>query len=85
MKVLCERPLQIYLRPDQDTALRQLAKKESVSIAELVRRSVDRLLMNVPIENDPAMRLVGLGHSGKGDLAERHDYYLARRLRKKGH
>jgi hypothetical protein len=37
------------------------------------------------IEDDPALKIIGLGHSGKGDLAERHDYYLARRLRKKGH
>ena len=83
MKTLRERPIQVYLRPDQDRALRQLAEKEKVSIAELVRRGVDRLLKEVPVEEDPAMHLIALGNSGKGDLAERHDYYLAQALRRK--
>jgi len=83
MKTMRERPFQIYLRPDQDRALRQLAEKEKVSIAELVRRGVDRVLMDMPLKEDPAMRLIGLGESGKGDLARAHDRYLARAHRRK--
>jgi hypothetical protein len=28
------------------------------------------------VEEDPAMELMGMGGSGKGDMAERHDRYL---------
>ncbi len=77
MKKLRERPLQIYLRPDQDKALRQMAQTEKVSIAELVRRGVDKLLTDVPPEQDPLLELIGIGRSGIRDLSENHDYYLA--------
>ena len=83
MKMLHERPLQIYLRPDQDKALRQIAEKEKISLAELVRRGIDRLLLDAPVENDPTMRLIGLGRSGKGDLSVAHDRYVAKTLRRK--
>ncbi len=78
MKTLRERPLQIYLRPDQDKALRQIAEKEKVSLAELVRRGVDRLLVEIPVENDPAMKIIGLGRSRKRNLARDHDRYIVR-------
>lgn len=76
MRKLRERPIQIYLRPDQDAALRSLAKQEKVAIAELVRRGIDQLLVQIPVEQDPALRIVGLGRSGLGDLAENHDKYI---------
>ncbi|MBI3740342.1 MAG: ribbon-helix-helix protein, CopG family [Chloroflexi bacterium] len=78
-----ERPLQIYLRPDQDRALRRMAEKEKISIAELIRRGVDRVLMDAPLKDDPAMRLIALGESGKSDLARAHDKYIARAHRRK--
>ncbi len=56
--------------------MRQVAKQERVSIAELVRRGVDRLLSKLPIENDPAMQIVALGRSRKKDLARDHDRHL---------
>jgi hypothetical protein len=80
MKTMRERPLQIYLRPDQDTALRRMAKAENVSIAELVRRGVDKLMANAPIEEDPALGIMALGGSGPSDLAERHDYYIVQAI-----
>lgn len=77
MRKLRERPIQIYLRPDQDAALRALAKQENVAIAELVRRGVDQYLAHVPVEQDPLMRIVGIGaSSGAADLSENHDKYL---------
>jgi hypothetical protein len=75
MRTLSQKPLQVYLDVDQEEALRALAKRLRVSMAELVRRSVDQFLAEWPIEDDPAMRLVGLG-SGPTDLAENHDSYL---------
>lgn len=82
MKTLRERPLQIYLRPDQDKALRQLAEREGTSLAELVRRGIDRLLQEIPVEDDPAMRIIALGRSGKKDLSVAHDRYIVQALRK---
>lgn len=78
MTTLTKRPIQVYLEERQDRALRALAGAQQVSIAELIRRSVDLLLEELPIEDDPAMKIVGLGDSGIGDLAEKHDEYLAK-------
>ena len=76
------KPLQIYLRPDQDQALRSLAAKEHTSIAEIIRRSVDVYLAGKPPEEDPALGLVSLGRSGRGDLSVRHDEAVARGARR---
>lgn len=70
------KPLQVYLKPSQDRALRHLAEEEKVSLAELVRRSVELYLSQMPLEDDPALGIVGLGASEIGDLAEKHDHYL---------
>jgi hypothetical protein len=74
---LTKQPLQIYLKPSQDQALRALAEREGVSLAELIRRSIDKYLAELPPEDDPAMDLIGLGRSGRGDLSTNHDRYLA--------
>jgi hypothetical protein len=71
------KPIQIYLKPEQDQALRHLAKRLGISIAELIRRSVDMYLHSLPVEDDPALRLVGLGRSGRHDLSADHDRVLA--------
>jgi hypothetical protein len=73
---LAKRPFQIYLKPAQDQALRALAEREGVSLAELIRRSIDRYLAELPQEDDPAMDLIGLGRSGRGNLSTNHDRYL---------
>ncbi|MFB0537382.1 MAG: CopG family transcriptional regulator [Anaerolineae bacterium] len=77
MARLTKRPIQIYLEQGQDRALRALAQKLGLSIAELVRRSIDHYLAELPVEEDPALSIVGLGHSGVGDLAAEHDRYIA--------
>ena len=76
MTTLTKKPIQVYLERNQDRALRALAKRRGVSIAELIRRSVDKYLAALPVEDDPALQIMGLGRSGLGDLAERHDEYL---------
>jgi hypothetical protein len=77
MATLTKKPFQIYLRQDQMAALRQIAEQRGVSIAELVREGIDHLLVSLPVEDDPLLDIVGLGDSGLGDLAEKHDAYLA--------
>jgi hypothetical protein len=76
MTTLTKQPLQIYLKPAQDQALRALAEREGISLAELIRRSIDKYLAELPPEDDPAMDLIGLGRSGRGDLSANHDLYL---------
>lgn len=79
-----KKPLQIYLRQDQLEALRTVAERRGESIAALVREGVDLLLEGLPPEEDPLLDLVGLFDSGAGDLAERHDQYLAELITKEG-
>lgn len=77
MTTLTKKPLQVYLRQAQLEALRGIASRRRVSLAELVRQAVDRLLADIPLEEDPIWGIVGLGDSGAGDLAAEHDRYLA--------
>ena len=76
-----KKPLQVYLRADQLAALRVVAERRGASLAALVREGVDRLLEELPPEEDPLLDIVGLYNSGRGDLAEKHDEYLTRMLR----
>lgn len=50
-------------------------------IAELIRQGVDKVLSDVPPEEDPLLSMIGMFDSGLGDPAEKHDEYLVRRLR----
>jgi len=73
---------QIQLTEDQSQALKEKAAQESVSMAELIRRAVDHWLQardSIPLEvrRQRALAVVGQFHSGKSDVSERHDEYLA--------
>jgi hypothetical protein len=72
------KPVQVYLRPEQIESLRAIAERRKVSMAELIRQGVDRMLSEVPAEEDPLWNIIGTFDSGLGDLAEKHDEYLAR-------
>jgi hypothetical protein len=76
MATLTKRPIQVYLEKGQHRALRRLAADENVSLSELIRRSVNLLLAQVPIEKDAAWEIIGLGRSGVSDGAIKHDEYL---------
>lgn len=76
MKALKKKPVQLYLDPKQDRLLGQLARSMERSKAEVIRMCIDRFLTDLPLEKDPAMEIVALGRSGRGDLARRHDAYL---------
>ncbi len=75
-----KKPLQVYLRTDQLDALRALAKRRGESMAGLVRAGVDKLLQEVPPEEDPLLDVVGIYDSGIGDLSEKHDEYIAQMI-----
>ncbi len=77
MTVSYMKPVQVYLRPEQIEALRVLAKRRDIPVAELVRQAVDQLLAGLPAEEDPAWNIIGLCDSGPSDLSSNHDDYLA--------
>ena len=78
MAVLHNKPIQVYLRPDQLDQLRALALRRRLSMAELVRQGVDKVLGEVPPEEDSLNQIIGMMDSGLGDLAANHDTYLAK-------
>ncbi len=78
-----KQPLQIYLDEGMLRALRDVADKQKTSMAEIVRESVARYLLSLPVEEDPALGIIGLSKSGVTDAAENHDKYLMEHLEAK--
>jgi hypothetical protein len=85
MNTLTMKPVQVYLRPEQIESLRAIAERRKVSMAELIRQGVDHMLSDVPAEEDPLWDIIGTFDSGLGDLAEKHDEYLARLIHEENH
>lgn len=77
MTTLTNKPLQVYLRPEQLNALRSLARRRRVAMSELVRQGVDEVLAGIDSDEDPLSDIVGMFDSGTGDLAAEHDRHLA--------
>jgi hypothetical protein len=49
-----------------------------MSKAAIIRLSLNKYLSEIPIEEDPALKIIALGKSGKGNISERHDSYITR-------
>ena len=77
MKNLREIPIQIYLEKEQDRTITLLAKASHRSRASVIRACIEKFVASLPPEEDPALRVMNLGASGKRDIAEKHDDYLA--------
>lgn len=71
------RPLQVYLDERQIELLRDIAERRKTSMADIVRESIAQYFASLPLEDDPAMRIIGLGRSDVTDGPENHDYYVA--------
>ncbi len=72
---------QVQLTEEQAAALKAMATTRGVSMAELVRRAVDDLLLEsrgATYEErvERARAIAGKFRSGVSDLGTRHDYYL---------
>jgi non-ribosomal peptide synthetase component F len=73
---------QIQLTERQTQRLKALAKERGVSMAELIRQSVDTLL-DSPENSDReerkrrALSIIGMFRSDVSDLSTNHDEYLA--------
>ncbi|MCB0157086.1 MAG: ribbon-helix-helix protein, CopG family [Caldilineaceae bacterium] len=73
---------QIQLTEEQTVQLRLLAAHEGLSVAEIIRRSVDLYLRSRPfVDLDErkrnALSIAGKYSSGLTDISENHDMYLA--------
>jgi hypothetical protein len=73
---------QIQITEEQSRRLQQAARSSGVSVAEVIRRSVDLYLdREAPrpegaATREAAARVAGMFRSGKSDIAARHDDYL---------
>jgi predicted DNA-binding ribbon-helix-helix protein len=76
---------QIQLEEAQYQRLKEAARRESVSLAEMIRRCVERGLPEITNERAKryahARAVLGRFHSGRTDTAERHDDALAEAYR----
>ena len=73
---------QIQLTEEQSKRLKQLALEQGVSVAELIRQSIDRYVQadNRPSDDElraRALAAAGRFDSGRADVSEEHDRYLA--------
>jgi hypothetical protein len=65
----------IYLEPELDIGLARVARERGVAKAELIRRSLRRVVEENP---QPRITAIGVGESdGPGDISVNHDKYLA--------
>ena len=73
------RRMQVQLRQDQIAALRSESTNSGLTVAALVRQALDDWIARNDRKDrwQRALALLGTAHSGLGDLAENHDYYLA--------
>ena len=72
---------QIQLTDEQYNSLREYARDHSVSMAEIIRESVELYLRQSNFQSSEekrrrALEVCGQFRSGLSDLAERHDSYL---------
>jgi predicted DNA-binding protein len=72
----------IRLTEEQSRALKALAARRGVPVAELIRQSVDNFIRSSVGLDDlerrrRALAAAGKFHSGKSDVAVNHDDYLA--------
>ncbi len=73
---------QIQLTEKQARVLKEIAHEKGISMAELIRRQVDTLIDVKGVDSrdhliDRAKEACGTYHSGKKDISERHNEYLA--------
>jgi len=78
---MAKRKIQIYLDPEVHQDLKERARAEGISLSELIRRMAKDYLRKEAAPKD-YLALVGLGQSGKTDIAEKHDEYLVQGLSK---
>jgi Arc/MetJ-type ribon-helix-helix transcriptional regulator len=73
---------QIQLTEQQSQKVHEAARRSGISVAEVIRRGLDLYLEQESgrtagvATRQAAGQIAGLFHSGRSDVAERHDEYL---------
>lgn len=71
---------QIYIEKDQIQRLRLEAKKDNLSVSEMIRRAIENFLKtrekNVDWDNDPITKAIGSIDIDTTDISINHDKYL---------
>lgn len=71
---------QIQLTEKQANVIKKMAKVKHVSMAELIRQSIDNMAKMGTVDEERrkrAIEAVGRFHSGVADISAKHDKYLA--------
>jgi predicted NUDIX family phosphoesterase len=73
---------QIQLTEEQARAIKRIANVQGVSIAEVIRRAIDRIISAGPTvdigeRHKRALEIVGKFRSARRDVSRKHDAYLA--------
>ncbi len=74
---------QIQLTEEQSRRAAEAARRSGISMAEVIRRSLDLYLEQEPgraagvATRQAAAQIAGMFRSGRSDVSERHDDYLA--------
>jgi hypothetical protein len=76
MKTRRKVPFQIYLEPEQEKMIDLLSQRNNKSKAAIIRLCISKYMESIPLEEDPAFKIINLGASGKRDISEKHDEYL---------
>ena len=74
--------MQIQLTESQAKAVKRAAMEEGTSVAEVIRRAVERMAgerpkMNAQERARRAIEIAGKFRSGKKGVSQKHDEYLA--------
>jgi len=77
---------QIYLREEQAKAIMRIAAAQGLSMAEVIRRAINRVLISDSSydwneRHQRALEIVGKFRSGKRGTSKNHDRYLAKAYR----
>jgi hypothetical protein len=76
---------QMFIEETQKEALEKLQQDSKISVAEMVRKAIDRFLTErkekkeIPVKDEMTEKLLSTAGACKGgpkDLADRHDGYL---------
>ena len=76
MKKLRKTPIQVYLEPEQEKIVNALSISTGKSKAAIIRSCISKFIAGLPPEQDPAMKIIGIGESGKKNVSQKHDDYL---------
>ena len=82
---------QMFLEENQKIALEKLQKESKIPIAELIRKAIDKLIVDwkrkkMPPSDEITEQLIsaaGVCTGGPKDLADKHDFYLYGKTHKK--